>query len=86
MPRIKTADMHLRLTPAEKENLTAREYFKKFISIFIQVAAQTLFMAISLAVCSGHFNTPAVPIDGLSGLAVGLIKVSPNILIAIAFK
>lgn len=24
MPRIKTADMHLRLTPAEKENLTAR--------------------------------------------------------------
>ena len=61
-----------------------KEYFKKFISIFIQVAAQTLFMAISLAVCSGHFNTPAVPIDGLSGLAVGLIKVSPNILIAIA--
>ena len=24
MPRIKTADMHLRLTPAEKENLTAK--------------------------------------------------------------
>lgn len=61
-----------------------KEYFKKFISIFIQVAAQTLFMAIAVAVCSGHFNTPAVPIDSLSGLAVGLIKISPNILIAIA--
>lgn len=61
-----------------------KEYFKKFISIFIQVAAQTLFMAIAVAVCSGHFNTPAVPIDSLSGLAVGLIRLSPNILIAIA--
>ena len=61
-----------------------KEYFKKFISVFIQVAAQTLFMAIALAVCSGHFNTPAVPIEGLSGLAAGLIRISPNILIAIA--
>lgn len=61
-----------------------KEYFKKFISVFIQVAAQTLFMAIALAVCSGHFNTPPVSIDNLSGLAAGLIRISPNILIAIA--
>lgn len=61
-----------------------KEYFKKFISVFIQVAAQTLFMAIALAVCSGHFNSDPVEIKNLSGLAVGLIKVSPNILIAIA--
>ena len=61
-----------------------KEYFKKFISIFIQVAAQTLFMAIALAVCSGHFNTPPVTIDSLSGLAAGLIRISPNILIVIA--
>ena len=61
-----------------------KEYFKRFISIFIQVASQTLFMSISLAVCSGHFNSPPVTIDNLSGLAVGLIKISPNILIVIA--
>jgi hypothetical protein len=61
-----------------------KEYFKKFISIFIQVAAQTLFMAIALAVCSGHFNSPPVTINNLSGLAAGLIRISPNILIVIA--
>lgn len=61
-----------------------KEYFKKFISVFIQVSAQTLFMAIALAVCSGHFNTPPVPISGLSGLASGIMRISPNILIAIA--
>lgn len=61
-----------------------KEYFKKFISVFIQVAAQTLFMAIALAVCSGHFNSEPVEIKNLSGLAVGLIRISPNVLIAIA--
>lgn len=61
-----------------------KEYFKKFISVFIQVASQTLFMAIALAVCSGHFNSPPVEIKNLSGLAVGLIRMSPNVLIAIA--
>lgn len=61
-----------------------KEYFKKFISVFIQVAAQTLFMAIALAVCCGHFNTPPVEIKNLSGLAVGIIKIAPNIVMVIA--
>ena len=35
-----------------------REYFKKFISIFLSVALQTLFMIIPLALCMGYLTEP----------------------------
>lgn len=62
-----------------------KEYFKKFISVFIQVASQTLFMAIAMAVCSGHLNTKSkINIGDYGDLAIALINISPTILIVIA--
>lgn len=61
-----------------------KEYFKRFISTFLQVAAQTLFMAIAMAVCSTHFNSEPIEIDDLNKLAIAFINISPSILIAIA--
>ena len=62
-----------------------KEYFKKFISVFIQVATQTLFMAIAMAVCSGHLNTKKqIDIGSYAEMAKAFIGISPTILIVIA--
>ena len=62
-----------------------KEYFKKFISVFIQVASQTLFMAIAMAVCSSHLNTKTtIDIAKFSELAKALINISPTLLTVVA--
>ena len=61
-----------------------KEYFKRFLSVFLQVATQTLFMAIAMAVCSGSLNSSPVEIKDMSDLAMALIRVSPTVLITIA--
>jgi hypothetical protein len=62
-----------------------KEYFKKFISVFIQVASQTLFMAIAMAVCSSHLNTKSkITIDNFGELSKALINISPTILVVVA--
>lgn len=58
-----------------------KEYFKKFMSIFLQVACQTLFMAIPIVVCANHFTSEPVQMNGISALAATLRNVMPNILI-----
>ncbi len=58
-----------------------KEYFKKFMSIFLQVACQTLFMVIPIVVCANHFTSEPVQMNGISALAATLRNIMPNILI-----
>jgi hypothetical protein len=58
-----------------------KEYFKKFMSIFLQVACQTLFMVIPIVVCANHFTSEPVQMNGLSALVATLRDIMPNILI-----
>ena len=58
-----------------------KEYFKKFMSVFLQVACQTLFMVIPIVVCANHFTSEPVQMNGISALAATLRNIMPNILI-----
>ena len=62
-----------------------KEYFKKFISVFLPVACQTLFMAIPLVICLNYMTTDqTVQMNGLSAIGKTLLNIIPHRIIMLA--
>ena len=61
-----------------------KEFFKRFMSVFLQVACQTLFMVIPIVVCANHFTAKPVQMNDISALASTLRNVLPNMLVFVA--